>query len=377
MSRERVVVVTTSFPRHADDAAGHFVEADARVLSDRGHEVHVVCAGDSWRRPPERRGGLTIHWAGGGGLFRWPGALARLRQGPWRAPQLLSFAAGVRRRLRQLGRVDHVVAHWLVPSAWPVLLAFPAPLTVVAHGADVRLMCALPGSVRRHIVDSLLGRRASFRFVAAALQDQLLSALEPRQATAVATCSRIEPCPIVVPPKGTVATAPTCAGRWASPPSNGEGLAAVVGRLVPDKRVDLAIRSVAQLATPPHLLVIGDGPERDELQQLARRLGVAATFLGQQPRGDCLQAIASADVLLHCSSVEAAPSVIREARAYGVPVVATVAGDVSRWAAADPNIITAAPHAPALAAALQIALKRRNHAPGLQNEAARGTNAPC
>ncbi len=369
-------MVTTSFPRQADDPAGHFVEADAQALSDGGHEVHVVCAGGSWRHPPERRGGLTIHWAGGGRLFRWPGALTRLRQGPWRALELLSFAAGVRRRLGQLDRVNRVVAHWMVPSAWPLLLAFPAPITVVAHGADVRLLCALPGRLRHAIVDSLIGRGTRFRFVARALQDQLLAALDPDQAAALATNSRVEPCPIVVPPREGAGAAPSGALRWA-PPVRRTGLAAVVGRLVPDKRVDLAIRTVAQLATAPHLLVIGDGPERGALQQLARRLGVAATFLGQQPRGACLQAIAAADVLLHCSSVEAAPTVIREARAYGVPVVATVAGDVRHWAAADPNILTAAPHAPALAAALQTALKRRNHAPGLQTEAARGTNASC
>jgi len=371
------VVVSTSFPRHPDDGAGHFVAADAAALAAAGHEVHVVCAGGSWRQPPERRGPLTIHWAGAGGVFTWPGAVARLRQGPWRALALPAFAAAVRWRWRQLGAVDRAVAHWLVPSAWPLLASCPVPLTVVAHGADVRLLCALPARLRRHVIASLLSRRTAFRFVAAALRDQLLAALDEAQAAQLAARAHVEPCPVLVPKDlaARAGRARDVAGRRPGP--GAEPVAAVVGRLIPEKRVDLAIRGLAQLTPPPQLVVIGEGPERAHLEQLARRLGLPATFLGHRPRTECLQAMAAADVLLHCSELEAAPTVVREARACGVPVVATPAGDVTRWAAADPQIVTAAPHPAAVGAALQVALNRRNRAPSLQNEAARGTNGPC
>ena len=52
-----------------------------------------------------------------------------------------------------------------------------------------------------------------------------------------------------------------------------------VGRLVPEKRVDLLVRAFAiardRFATPQRLTVIGDGPERAALEQLAAALGVA------------------------------------------------------------------------------------------------------
>jgi teichuronic acid biosynthesis glycosyltransferase TuaC len=43
--------------------------------------------------------------------------------------------------------------------------------------------------------------------------------------------------------------------------------------------------------------------------------------------------------LLSTSAHEGAPSVVREARALGVPVVAVAAGDLAEWAKADPGIV--------------------------------------
>ncbi|HEY0778896.1 MAG TPA: glycosyltransferase, partial [Gemmatirosa sp.] len=52
-----------------------------------------------------------------------------------------------------------------------------------------------------------------------------------------------------------------------------------VGRLVPEKRVDLLVRAFAlargRFGSPQRLTVVGDGPERPALEQLAAALGVA------------------------------------------------------------------------------------------------------
>jgi glycosyltransferase involved in cell wall biosynthesis len=63
--------------------------------------------------------------------------------------------------------------------------------------------------------------------------------------------------------------------------------------------------------------------------------------------------IAAADALLHPSAIEAAPTVIREARALDVHVVACDVGDVAAWADDDPGIAVAEPNAAALAAAVE------------------------
>jgi glycogen synthase len=58
-----------------------------------------------------------------------------------------------------------------------------------------------------------------------------------------------------------------------------------VGRLVSDKGVDILLEALAHLASEelaPSLTVVGDGPERPRLEELARRLGISEqiVFLG-------------------------------------------------------------------------------------------------
>jgi glycosyltransferase involved in cell wall biosynthesis len=130
----------------------------------------------------------------------------------------------------------------------------------------------------------------------------------------------------------------------------GERLAVSACRLIAPKRVDLAIAAARAASPTVRLVVVGDGPERPALERLAALPDVRLT--GALPRREALAWIAAADVLLHPSSVEAAPTAVREARALGVPVIACDAGDVAAWAADDPGIVIAEPGVDAIVAAL-------------------------
>lgn len=59
-----------------------------------------------------------------------------------------------------------------------------------------------------------------------------------------------------------------------------------VGRLVPERGLDLLFRACVGLAGKWTLTVIGSGPSQEELEQLAQRLGIAAriSWLGALPR---------------------------------------------------------------------------------------------
>lgn len=347
----RVAVLTTSFPRSADDPSGHFVRSSALALASRGDEVHVVAPGGSPFAPPERDGALWIHRAGGGSLFAWPGAVARLQEAPWRVLAAGVFGAGALARLGALGRVDRAVAHWIVPCAFPLAGAVRAPLEVVAHGADVRLLLRLPRDVRERALSVLLARGARFTFVAAALLDALERSVGPAVAAGLAAAAHVEPPAIDVPPVADRAAALRASLALAA----GERLAVTACRLIASKRVELAIDAVRAApgdAARLRLVVVGDGPERPSLAQRAAELGPAVTFTGALPRREALAWVAAADVLLHPSAVEAAPTVVREARALGVPVVACDAGDIQAWADADPGIRVAAASAEALRGAL-------------------------
>jgi teichuronic acid biosynthesis glycosyltransferase TuaC len=124
-------------------------------------------------------------------------------------------------------------------------------------------------------------------------------------------------------------------------------LASAVGRLVASKRLELAIEAANLIAPRLQLCIVGDGPDTKRLRSLDRKGNVR--FLGRVQRGEALAWIAASDVLIHPSAVEAAPTVVREARALGTAVVACAAGDVERWAREDPGITVVPPYPSALA----------------------------
>ncbi|MFY9781711.1 MAG: glycosyltransferase [Candidatus Baltobacteraceae bacterium] len=99
----------------------------------------------------------------------------------------------------------------------------------------------------------------------------------------------------------------------------------MLSRLSSEKRIDLALQAVAALPAPRRarvqLLLLGDGPLQEELETLARELGIAGhvRFLGF--RSDARALLAGADVLLLTSAREAMPLAVIEAMVEGVPVV--------------------------------------------------------
>lgn len=111
-----------------------------------------------------------------------------------------------------------------------------------------------------------------------------------------------------------------------------------VGGLIPRKGHDLAIEALGRLPDC-RLLVAGSGPSRQDLEALARRLGVLdrVRFLGEIPHKELPALYAAADVFVLASSREGWANVLLEAMACGTPVVATNvngAGEVVRAAAA-------------------------------------------
>lgn len=104
-------------------------------------------------------------------------------------------------------------------------------------------------------------------------------------------------------------------------------LIAAVGRMVAFKQFDVTIRAVAQMPDVS-LLLVGDGPQRGALQDLAASLGLTdrVIFVGARPRDEMLSVMAGCDALVQASSYEGLPHVILEAMSLGVVVIVTAAG---------------------------------------------------
>jgi teichuronic acid biosynthesis glycosyltransferase TuaC len=318
----RIALVTTSWPEDEGDPSGHFVRAEARELERAGHEVHVV--------KPET-----------GGAFGWPGVAARVRERPWRAVEAARWMAATRHEMREgsqgekekrrrvgglasllllssspcetLSRFDRVVAHWAVPCAWPIGVAGAAPVHVVSHGGDVRLLAALPALVRARIVRAIAGRAVEWRFVSESLLGELTRVLGREDAARVERIAVVRAAAVEMP---DVRDAVAAKRRELA----GARVAVSVGRLVASKRVDRAIAHVARAAEVDALVVVGDGPERAALEREARAQGVDALFVGRVARTEALAWIGAASVLLDASEAEGASTVAREARAMGTRV---------------------------------------------------------
>ncbi len=133
----------------------------------------------------------------------------------------------------------------------------------------------------------------------------------------------------------------------------GDGpVVAFIGAASPEKRLDLAIDTVAQL--PDHtLLVAGGGAGLADARRHAQAvLGDRAVFLGEVD--DVRPVLYASDVVLITSDVEGMPGVAIEAALCGVPVVATPVGAIPSmpWVEHVPN------HRPgALATALGRAIR--------------------
>ncbi len=345
----RVAILTTSYPRYPGDPSGHFVETESLRGARDGVEVHVLAPGDRLHHGGD--GHLTVWPMGGVGLFGHPGALERLRAHPLRVAEFAPFAYRVLTRLRALGRMDRLVAHFLVPSGWPLATlargrGHDGEIDVVSHGSDVRLLGRMPARLRQAWVRSLVDAGVRFRFVSAALRRELMQGLPDELAQRIAQTSSIDlpalllPRPIPPPGSGLpdrdAAYVRAWLARRAEVGARQPVLWVMVCRLIPAKKVDLGLRLAAQHRAI--LWIVGDGPERGMLEELGRALGVHAHFFGQLPRDATLALMGCADRLVHLSEAEGAPTVVREARALGVPVLARPVGDLRAWAAEDPGI---------------------------------------
>ncbi|MFD0440864.1 glycosyltransferase family 4 protein [Streptomyces chartreusis] len=101
---------------------------------------------------------------------------------------------------------------------------------------------------------------------------------------------------------------------------NGEVIVGYVGRLAPEKHIEL-LSGVCGL-DGVKVVIVGDGPSRPALAEALP----GAVFLGRRGGDDLARIFASFDVFAHTGPFETFCQTVQEAMASGVPVVAPAAG---------------------------------------------------
>jgi glycosyltransferase involved in cell wall biosynthesis len=105
----------------------------------------------------------------------------------------------------------------------------------------------------------------------------------------------------------------------------------IVGRLVPVKRVDIFIQTIALLnhwGVECTGVVIGDGPQRTELEELSNRLGISQNIEFKGFVDPALFEIRQVNILIMTSEHEGLPMTLLEALALKIPVVAHNVGGI-------------------------------------------------
>ena len=127
-----------------------------------------------------------------------------------------------------------------------------------------------------------------------------------------------------------------------------------VCRLEPQKGVDVAVRALPEIPGA-HLVVLGEGPQRGELERLASELGVPVHLPGRVP--DVAAWLRRANVLVHPARWEGFGLAVLEAMLASLPVVATRVSSIPEIVADGETGVLVPPDDPsALAAAVNRAL---------------------
>jgi 1,2-diacylglycerol 3-alpha-glucosyltransferase len=115
---------------------------------------------------------------------------------------------------------------------------------------------------------------------------------------------------------------------------SGKKLLVSVGRLGREKNIRFLIRAVSRIrdaGRPFHFFMIGDGPDRDQIEEeiRQRRIEDHVTLTGYIDRNDVLSFLRASDLFIFASKTETQGLVLLESMAMGTPVVAIRASGVS------------------------------------------------
>jgi glycosyltransferase involved in cell wall biosynthesis len=120
-----------------------------------------------------------------------------------------------------------------------------------------------------------------------------------------------------------------------------------LGRLVPVKGLAELLHAIAAFPKPVSIRIAGDGPERDALHELAHRLGIDAIFEGWVA-GERKEALLRAcdAIVVPSRPLDGLPTVLFEAQARALPIIATDAAAIPARMRSHPQVELVPPNDP-------------------------------
>lgn len=324
----RVLSFTTLYPNALQPRHGIFIEHRIRQLVLSGKAAVRVIAPVPWlpgawpvlgrhavlARVPRRevRDGIDV---------RHPRFLAIPKLTSWFNPLTMALGAlpEIRRLRREGGDFDLIDAHFLFPDAAAAALLgmwLGKPVIATARGTDANVFPRY--RVPRAWIKWLARHVAGLITVSASLREALLRlGIAPQSVSVLRNGVDLE----LFHPHERRAARQALQLRGPTLLS--------VGHLLEDKGHHLAIEALTELPDV-ELVIVGDGPQRGQLEATARRCGVAERvhWTGTLPQQGLARYYSAADATVLASRIEGMPNVVLESLACGTPVIATAVGGI-------------------------------------------------
>jgi glycosyltransferase involved in cell wall biosynthesis len=373
-ARLRVLIVTKLFPNRLEPHACAFnrqqfsrlaERCDVEVLAVIPHLAGASLLGDRTR--PGRLSRLPARDVVSGLSVAHPRAPYVPGGGPWLAPlNAPLYLAALLPYVRSLrGRFDVVLGACLYPDAvaagWFAKL-LGLPFAVKAHGTDTNIVSHWRSI--EPLLRGALSRAAAVVAVSRPIRTRLL------ELGARPDRTRVVPNGV---DRDVFRPHDRRAARRALGLPEDARVVTYVGRLVVDKGLRELIDAFAEVArqrgtqnAAAHLVLVGEGPLKEELAQRALRHEALAPggsglvlLVGEHRLDDVATFVAASDLVVLPSWAEGTPNVLLEALAAGRPVVATNVGGVPDIIRHGETGLLVGPHNPgALARAIAHALER-------------------
>jgi teichuronic acid biosynthesis glycosyltransferase TuaC len=314
----KILTFSTLFPNSEKPGHGIFVETRLRHLVASGQVEARVVAPVPWfpsanprfgdyakqarvPRQEQRHGIAVLH-------PRYP-TIPKIGMNV--APLLLAQAVkpAIGRLLDEGYDFDLIDAHYFYPDGVAAAMLarhFNKPLVITARGSDITLIPQHP--LPRRMIRWAARRADAVITVCNALRDEVIAlGVDAERVTSLRNGVDLQ---LFRPVERAAA--------------QDMFTLLTVGHLVPVKAQELIIGALP-LLPGVRLVVAGDGPNRQMLEELARTLHVAdrVDFLGAVPQAQLRSHYGAADALVLASSREGWANVLLESMACGTPVVAS------------------------------------------------------
>jgi teichuronic acid biosynthesis glycosyltransferase TuaC len=328
MKNFRVCMLTTGFPRFQGDLFGTFVQELAQELTRGGEMAVEVLAPHAVGLPTsERFGAVEVRrfryfWPAARQAVAYGGGIPSNIRASWIARLqvpffLLGFFLRAFTRVRK-GQVVH--CHWTITGlvAYCATRIWRRPLVLSVRGSDINML-------EKGMLARLHQLIYGWMDVVVAVSEDIAEKLA-----------------LVGVPKGKIKVVTNGVDRRFHPGDRAEArrelalpaegiIVLFVGLIVPVKGLEILVDALARFSgdgEKPLCLLVGEGPQKAELQRAAEEKGLNEywRFVGQRATDEIPVWMVAADMLVLPSYSEGRPNVVLEAQACALPVVATRVG---------------------------------------------------